>query len=313
MKKIAIIIIAAVILAGCGSKEDKAPVVKSIVNAKDVDIDEIVGVGKVEPENAIVQLATATGGIVLNVFKQEGDVVKMNDVLAQLDDARELLKVDQARSQVQIQESQVTIEKSNLQDIEAQLKNKKKQWASSKTLLNKGAETSQSFDDLSTEVTSLEASLAKALATVQLAQNQLEEMKIELKQAQEEAGKKQLKAPFDGIVLDMKVNSGEAIGQLSEYAEFAPQGKKVVRAEVDELFATKLQLGQMVDIRFTGTEKVVAKGKIAVLSPYLKKKSLFSVKASDQEDRLVREIKIYLEGDTDLIFNEKVECIIHLK
>ena len=53
--------------------------------------------------------------------------------------------------------------------------------------------------------------------------------------------------------------------------------------------------------------------KIVILSPYLKKKSLFSVKASDQEDRMVREVKIALEGDTDLIINEKVECIIHVK
>jgi len=27
----------------------------------------------------------------------------------------------------------------------------------------------------------------------------------------------------------------------------------------------------------------------------------------------VREVKIALEGDTDLIINEKVECIIHVK
>jgi multidrug resistance efflux pump len=111
----------------------------------------------------------------------------------------------------------------------------------------------------------------------------------------------------------MKVNPGEAISQLTDYAEFAPQGNKIVRAEVDESFASRLSEGQLVDIRFTGTDKVVAKGKIVILSPYLKKKSLFSVKASDQEDRMVREVKIALEGETDLIINEKVECIIHVK
>jgi len=111
----------------------------------------------------------------------------------------------------------------------------------------------------------------------------------------------------------MKVNPGEAITQLSDYAEFAPRGNKIIRAEVDELFASKIATGQLADIRYTGTEKVIARGRVKVLSPYLKKKSLFSVKASDQEDRMVREVKIALEGDAGLIINEKVECIIYVK
>jgi len=313
MKRAALILILAGILAGCGSKNDKASAVKSMVGARDVKIEQVIGIGKVEPEHAIVSLATSTGGIVSEVLKKEGDRVRAGEILVKLDSKTELLKVEQAKTQVRTQESQLAVEKSSLREAEAKLKNKQKQLATSENLLNKGAETSQSFDDLSTDVAGLEAGLDRAQATVHLAQSRLEELNVLLRQSEEEAGNKNLCAPCDGVVLDMKVNPGEAVSQLTDYAEFAPQGIKIVRAEVDESFASELSAGQPVDIRFTGTDKVVAKGKIVILSPYLKKKSLFSVKASDQEDRMVREVKIALEGDTDLIINEKVECIIHVK
>lgn len=313
MKSLVKAMIIAAVLAGCGTKNDKAPLVKSQVNARDVKIDQIVGIGKVEPENAIVSMAAPVGGIVSAVLKQEGDKVRANEVLVRLENTKEQLKVEQSQAQVQTQESQLTIEKSNLRDAESKLGNKQKQLSASANLLKKGAESTQSYDDLSTEVASLQADVTKATANVRLAGSQLEEMKVQLRQSEDDAGKKVLTAPCDGILLEMKVNPGEAINQFTDYAEFAPAGKKIVRAEVDESFASNLATGQAVDIRFTGTSKVVAKGKIVILSPYLKKKSLFSVKASDQEDRMVREVKIELEGNPDLIINEKVECIIHVK
>jgi multidrug resistance efflux pump len=313
MKKAAMFLILAGVLAGCGNNNDKAPVVQATVSARDVKVVQVIGIGKVEPEHAIVGLASATGGIVAAVLKQEGDRVHANEVLVKLDNDKELLKVEQTKTQVRTQESQLAIEKSNLQEAEARLKNKQKQLVASENLLSKGAESSQSYDDLATDVAVLEAGLARNLANVRLAESQLDELKVQLRQSEDEAGKKNLRAPGDGIVLEIKVKPGEAISQFSEYTEFAPVGEKIVRAEVDETFVSKLSVGQSVDIRFTGTDKVVAKGKIGLLSPYLKKKSLFSVKASDQEDRMVREVKIVLEGNTDLIINEKVECIIHVK
>jgi len=313
MKVISVMIITAILLAGCASKEDKAPEVGKVEGVRDIVIEQVVGIGKVEPEHAIVQLATATGGIVKEVLKWEGDRVSAGEILVKLDDERELLKVEQARSRLRSQQSKVEVEKSNLRETGIRLKNKQKQLATSGSLLSKGAESGSAYDDLSAEAASLEANLAGSLANVQLAESQLAELGVELRQSEEEAGKKNLRAPSDGILLEMKVSPGEALNQLSVYAEFAPAGKKIVRAEVDESFATRLAEGQPVDIRFMGTDKVVAKGKIITLSPFLKKKSLFSVNAGDQEDRLVREVKISLEGDTGLIINEKVECIIDVK
>lgn len=110
----------------------------------------------------------------------------------------------------------------------------------------------------------------------------------------------------------MQVTQGAALNQYATYAEFAPEGALIVRAEVDELFSQKLKVGQQVDIHYAGSQEVIAKGDIKMLSPYLKKKSLFSEKANDQEDRRVREVRISIKDNTDLVINSKVECVIKL-
>jgi len=87
----------------------------------------------------------------------------------------------------------------------------------------------------------------------------------------------------------------------------------IVRAEIDELFADRLAEGQQVEIRYVGSDSTIATGKVMYLSPWLKKKSLFTQRAGDQEDRLVRELKVSLDNGSSLILNSRVECVINVK
>jgi hypothetical protein len=48
------------------------------------------------------------------------------------------------------------------------------------------------------------------------------------------------------------------------------------------------------------------------LSPYLKKKSLFSDDSANMEDRRVREVRIRLTGAANLLINSRVEAVIDL-
>ena len=59
----------------------------------------------------------------------------------------------------------------------------------------------------------------------------------------------------------MHIEKGTAVNQFEKYAEIAPSGPITVRTEVDELFAGRLSKGLDADIRFIGSDSVVAKGK----------------------------------------------------
>jgi multidrug resistance efflux pump len=314
-KKIYLVIIPLIISACSGSKEnkEKSGTASHMVNSSMIEVSEIVGVGKVEPEKEIISLAASTGGVVKEIYRNDGDSIKKDEPLVRLDDELELIKVSQLRSQYNSQKSQEDIDKLNLQESEARLSNKKKLLESVRTLALKGAETKQTLDDLETEVTTLSLNVKKDSATVKFSGSRLSELAEQVRYAEAEAARKILRSPYEGILLELQIEKGSAVNQFASFAEIAPSGPMTVRTEVDELFAGRLRQGLTADIRFVGNDSVVARGKVIFLSPYLKKKSLFSQKANDQEDRLVREVRIRLDGETGLILNSKVESVIKLK
>jgi multidrug resistance efflux pump len=314
-KKIFLVIIPFFVSACSGSNEnkEKSGTESLSINSATIDVSEVVGVGKVEPEQEIISLATATGGVVKDIFRNDGDSIKKDEPLVRLDDELELIRVSQLRSQYNAQKSQEDIDELNLREAGARLTNKKKLLESVRVLASKGAETMQTLDDLETEVTTLSLAVEKYSASVDLAASRLRELADQVRYAEAEASKKILCSPYDGLMLDMHIEKGSAVSQFEEYAEVAPSGPITVRTEVDELFAGRLSKGLDAEIRYIGSDSVLAKGKVIFLSPYLKKKSLFSQKANEQEDRLVREVRIKLEGDNGLILNSKVESVIILK
>jgi len=313
--KFYLVIVPLIITACSGSneKEEKSVSASNSINSALVDVSEVVGVGKVEPEKEIISLAAATGGIVKEIYRNDGDSIRKDEPLVRLDDELELIRVSQLRSQFNSQKSQVDIDKLNLRESEARLSNKKKLLESVRVLALKGAETMQTLDDLETEVTTLSFTVEKYSASVILSASRLRELAEQVRYAEAEASKKILRSPYEGLLLEMHVEKGSAVNQFEKFAEVAPSGPITVRTEVDELFAGRLRQGLDADIRFVGSDSVVARGKVIFLSPYLKKKSLFSQKADEQEDRLVREVRIKLEGDNRLILNSKVESVIKLK
>lgn len=313
MKNQILVLAAIALLSSCGKPEsesnDNSQNTKTLAESK---TDLIVAVGKVEPENEIVKLSAQSGGIVTSVLKRDGDKISQGELLVQLDDDIEQSKINEIRMQIQSQRNQIEIEQSQLKEAEINLSNKKALFSKNKRLVETGAETQQSLDDLAIEIKVLEVSLDRLKAKIQFATNNLNELNAQLKTAETEAEKKLFKAPDNGLLLDITVSKGESVSQYSTYAEFAPQGNLIVRAEVDELFSSQVKVGQKVDIVFTGSDRVIATGEVFLVSPYLKKKSLFSEKANDQEDRRVREIRIRIKDSSNLVINSKVECKIKL-
>lgn len=314
MKYTALFYPLSLVLLSCGggaSKDDGKP--PAAVNPDSALITEVVGIGKVEPEAAIVELAATAGGIVMKVYKDDGETVVSGEPLVLLDDAVDRVRVAQARAQVKTQQAQVQIDQDNLREQEVNLLDKRRQLSTARNLLGKGAETKDAVDQLETDVKALEATVAAARARIGQSRQRIAELQEDIRLAETEAGQKIIRAPSAGTVLDMQVAKGESLSQYATYAEFAPEGKLIVRAEVDELFSDRVKPGLPVDIRYTGTSTLLARGEVASVAPYLKKKSLFSVKADDQEDRRVRELRISLPDSTGLIINTKVECIIKLR
>jgi multidrug resistance efflux pump len=310
-----IMCIAVIIIAcSCGKKEEaKSNAKTALVDSASLVVKEIIGIGKVVPKDNLTNVASPVSGIVTHVYAKDGDTIKAGVPLLQIDNTLDLIEVEQAEYQIKTQQSQIQIEEAAYKEVDTKLAYKKGLLVSTNNLFTKGAETKQQLDELNEDIKNLEATLKKATATIQLSQNKLNELQNQLQRAKAENRKKQLVAPCNGIILQMQKRQGEAVNNYETYSTIAPSGNLIIDAEIDELFSYKVAIGMPVTIHLIGNETIIAKGAVSMVAPYLKKKSIFSEKANDQEDRRVRSVKISLQSHDELLINTKVECTIKLK
>jgi HlyD family secretion protein len=316
IKKLLFAVILGSLLISCGVKEDTTGASgEGNHNFSDsllLTISEVVGIAKIEPETQILSLSAERSGIVIEVLKNDGDSVMKGDELIVLDSEAETLNIELIKARIGTLDSQAEYDKNSIIESELNLENKKQILESSLRLLEEGAETSRNVEDIETEVSILEAGLAKSRANLSMTLSKISELKVELRTAQMELDKRKILAPSAGIILDMKVTPGSSLIQYNEFADFAPEGGVIARCEIDEMFSSKVMTGQKARITPVGSQEVLATGKIIRASPFLKRKSLFSEVPGDREDRRVREVWVLLDNPQGLLFNMQVECIITL-
>ena len=315
MRKFTFLILAASFIYGCSGGDndiDDSANIPQPVNSALIQVTQIVGVGMVEPEGEIVSLAAQTGGLVTEILKHDGEKVNKGEAILFLDNELEQIRVRQLATQYETQKAQVDIDAAALAESRVKLSNKERLLESVKSLTEKGAETAKTLDDAETEVEALRLNVEKSSAALAFSTGRLQELNTQLEYAVAEAERKILRSPYEGLLLETHVRKGAAVIQYSSYADIAPTARTIVSAEVDELFVNRLRTDLQVGIRHIGSDSTIARGTIYFLSPYLKKKSLFSGKSGEQEDRLVREVKIMLDSDPGLLFGSKVECVIKL-
>ncbi len=310
MKNRILIFLAISILFSCGKTESNQEIQTKGNQGGITPI--IVATGKIEPEDEIINLSASSGGLIKEIYKKEGEFVEIGEVLVQLDDEVEISKINEKKAEIETQKYQIEIEKAKIKEEEINLLNKKSLLKKTENLVNSNAEKQQTYDDLLSEVKVLEKRIERLNSGIYYASNRLSVLQAQLKTVEIEFQKRKFISPFSGILLDLKIKKGSAINQYESYAELAPNGNLVVRAEVDELFSSKVKVGQLVEIVNIGDNKILGTGTLTFVAPYLKKKSIFSEKANDQEDRRVREIKVSINEGEKIIINSKVECRIKI-
>ncbi|WP_161595834.1 HlyD family secretion protein [Flavobacterium pectinovorum] len=298
----------ALFLSSCSKKEeiksDQEPVHKEVTSS------EIVGLGRIEPSEKLSALATETGGIVVDIHKKENDIITKGDLIIELDHTVQDAKKAQIESRIETQKIEIKVTQLNLKEQEINLANKEIELQRLKNLHKNGAETRQNVDNIETETKISRANVAQLQSRVMMANSRLQEIKEELKVSNKELQHYLVKALSDGQIMTMNATKGAALSPNKAFADFIPKSKLVATCEIDELFADKIKEGQKAIIRQIGSNKTIGSGVVIFASSALKRKSLFSEKAGDQEDRRVREIKILLANQTDYLINSRIECVV---
>lgn len=306
-KQILLLPVALLLITACSKKEQKSePVPPSAVT-------RIVGIGKVTPQGGISDLAAPVSGIVKQLNVQTGDNVKKGDVLLVLDNTDASLALKEADSRLATQKRNIQSAKNTVEQGRVALNEKLRLLNDAHELLAAGATTGENVRELQSDYDQGVLQMKKLQSDLDAKQAQLRELSAQRASSVTELGRTQLTAPMNGTVLDITPRQGEAVTVYQTYARLAPDAPLVVVAEIDELFAGKLALGQACSIVLVGDSIPVAQGEILRISPDLKKKSLFSDSGNDLEDRRVREIEVSLRDiKKPLLIDTKVECTVKL-
>jgi multidrug efflux pump subunit AcrA (membrane-fusion protein) len=273
---------------------------------------QVVGIGKIEPENDIIQLSSPVNGVVYKILKKENDSVRAGETILELDHQVEDAKIRQLASQVNTQNAQISADEAGVLEFQAKYNNSVVELQRLQKLLAKGAETQQTVDDANTSLLGFQSNLNRLQANVGVSKSRLSETRAALAVARQERDQKIISSPVKGKILEITTLIGSSIDSKQSFAQISPFGKTIAVCEVDELFAGKVNDGQKAWIRNLGSLDTLATGTVYFTASFLKKKSLFTDLAGEKEDRRVREIKILLDDPEKLLLNARIECVVDI-
>ena len=306
------VVIASVFLVACDSgKEDKK--FSAATAADKLAVDGVVGIAAIEPDERIVQLTTESGGIVKSIHIRVGQQVKKGDLLFSLTDDVEQAQVAQALSKLHTQQSIIEGQRATLASFEVQLENARTNFERNQKLFEGNAATQQQLDDSRFAFQNITQQKAAAASSLQQQFAKKEELRADLKYYESLLGRKHIRSPRNGTILSIDTRVGNFVKSETVLGEFAPEGGLVAITEIDELFADRVKLGQHATLRPQGDSILLGEGKVVILSPYLKKKSLFSDNTSNLEDRRVREVRVRINPEASLLIGSRVECVIEVR
>jgi HlyD family secretion protein len=310
MKKSAIFLILSIVVSACGGKTDETK--KKKIDYKLSKIDQLVGIARIEPESKICPIGSEIPGRVVSILVSEGEAVKKGQLIMLLDESSEQAQVQQSTTKINTRQQRVKSLEAKIAAIGIKLNAADVERKRDRSLANAKAGTEKAATDSETTFKNLEADLIIAKADLAEAMAGVNEINAESNYLSQLKNKKRIYAPEDGMMLNWDVKLGQAIAAGTKLGDFAPAGNLMAITEIDELYALKVKKGQKVSINLQGTSEKLSSGTVIYCAPYLSKKSIFSDRADNLEDRRVREVHVRVDNPNAVLIGSRVECIISL-
>ena len=179
--------------------------------------------GRTRPQ-VTVGIAPKSAGQIVKLTKEEGDAVRVGEVLVQLEADAPRAALDEAAAKIVLQQRAVAESERSYRRIEQ--------------LRSQGLATVKEFDTAKFELDQARLTLAS-----------LEAMRRE---ASARLRDNTLTAPVAGVVLARLVDTGQVVSAQTVIYEIAPLADVEVEADVDEQYLTEVKTGQLADVVIAG-------------------------------------------------------------
>ena len=248
----------AVVEVGCGnssvaSSPSPAPITPSApaaTHAKSTEPSDILSVLTVEHQ---VDLTSQRDGVVISVSKDEGNTVKSNDVLAQLDDRTLQQELIKARNDLKVSQN-------NVKYKEAELKAKSAAYRRQQQLREFGLSSQADLEAAEFDAKGAEYDLYSCQAQVESSQAEIHRIEIEIDQMR-------VHAPFSGVVVRRYIREGQSIAKGDKCFRVSQLSPLQVQFQVPESLGRRPERGAAVGLSLVGDSNRSLTAHVVKVSP----------------------------------------------
>lgn len=244
---------------------------------------------KIDVEGGIIQVAARRGGVVREVYVQEGDRVVAGQVLARQEDDEARLGVARARAQMLQAQAQIPV-------MQVKLDTGRRELARLEGLVEGNFVARQRMDQQRDAIRDWEAQINAQRAAVATAQAALREAEYNLELTI-------IRSPTNGRIARRYANPGAGASTLnvSTMFDLEPDAPRIARAEIVESDLPNVRAGQQVEIQPEGDPSKVYVGTVLRRAAVFGARKLASDDPSQRSDERVVEVVVTAEGAPLLI------------
>jgi RND family efflux transporter MFP subunit len=207
-----------------------------------------------------VEIATQTAGLVTAVQAEEGDFVRTGQVLCSLDDRD--LQIDLELSQQRLAQTKIQLEAASIRrdQAEAKLRNKRAELQRNEEALSQGLLADSEVAVQRHEIEDIEHDLRIVDSTVRENRFKQQELEAQIRKVRLQISQASITAPFAGRITERTVELGQSLNvsdKLFKIGAFSPLYADVYLAERDSRAA---EAGQPTTVRLGPLDSEVASG-----------------------------------------------------
>jgi HlyD family secretion protein len=251
---IAVVLVgAAVVGANLYFKKDKGLSVTT-EGIKTRDLEAVVSAsGKIQPKR-LVNISADTPGRVVNLAVNEGDRVRIDQFLLQIDPKSLRTRVDSNTASLQAAEQSLETMRQSIETAKVQLQQAQQNYERQQDLWRQQLTTREALERATNDVKAAESAVQEREKTLRPQESRIAQERATLESVRYDLSKNRIVSPIDGIVTRRNIQEGETavVGTMNNAGTvlltLADMGVIQAEVEVDETNVPHVQIGQSANV-----------------------------------------------------------------
>lgn len=226
--------------------------------------------------NMKINMKAEVAGVIKSLNVEESKHVKKGELLVELDDEKYRLDLEQEEATRLKVLSELLVEKRFAEPRETRsgpdrekIQKAKDDYEEARRRFRSGLTSRAEFEKANTEYELSLIESGEKKEEIRAAAKGLTQAEIKVKTAQMNLEKTKIKAPFSGLIHDIKVSPQEHVTSGRELFTLVNIDRIRVHAKVLESEIAKMKVGREVDLKFSAYPGKIFKGEVKAISPVI--------------------------------------------